>query len=92
MDENIEISIISPVYNESDNIEIFINKVFQVMGESSRNWELIIIDDGSTDGSRDILKKLSKDKPELRALLLSKILVKHQQYKQALIKLKESIL
>ena len=72
MDENIEISIISPVYNESDNIEIFINKVFQVMGESSRNWELIIIDDGSTDGSRDILKKLSKEKPELRALLLSK--------------------
>lgn len=72
MDENIEISIISPVYNESDNIEIFINKVFQVMGESSRNWELVIIDDGSTDGSRDILKKLSKEKPELRALLLSK--------------------
>tara|TARA_A100001234_G_scaffold49822_1_gene41793 strand:+ start:724 stop:1692 length:969 start_codon:yes stop_codon:yes gene_type:complete len=72
MDENIEISIISPVYNESDNIEIFINKVFQIMGESSRNWELIIIDDGSTDGSRDILKKLSKEKPELRALLLSK--------------------
>ena len=72
MDENIEISIISPVYNESDNIEIFINKVFQVMGESSRNWELIIIDDGSTDGSRDILKKLSKEKPELRVLLLSK--------------------
>tara|TARA_B100002052_G_scaffold133719_1_gene122864 strand:+ start:1722 stop:2690 length:969 start_codon:yes stop_codon:yes gene_type:complete len=72
MDESIEISIISPVYNESDNIEIFINKVFQVMGESSRNWELIIIDDGSTDGSRDILKKLSKEKPELRALLLSK--------------------
>ena len=72
MDENIEISIISPVYNESDNIEIFINKVFQVMGESSRNWELVMIDDGSTDGSRDILKKLSKEKPELRALLLSK--------------------
>jgi len=72
MDENIEISIISPVYNESDNIEIFINKVFEVMGESSCNWELIIIDDGSTDGSRDILKKLSKEKPELRALLLSK--------------------
>tara|TARA_Y100001935_G_scaffold251100_1_gene252366 strand:+ start:945 stop:1913 length:969 start_codon:yes stop_codon:yes gene_type:complete len=72
MDENIEISIISPVYNESDNIEIFINKVFQVMGESSRNWELIIIDDGSTDGSRDTLKKLSKEKPELRVLLLSK--------------------
>ena len=72
MDENIEISIISPVYNESYNIEIFINKVFQVMGESSRNWELIIIDDGSTDGSRDILKKLSKEKRELRALLLSK--------------------
>ncbi len=72
MDENIEISIISPVYNESDNIEIFINKVFQVMDESSRNWELIIIDDGSTDGSRDILKKLSKEKPELRVLLLSK--------------------
>ena len=72
MDENIEISIISPVYNESDNIEIFINKVFQIMSESSRNWELIIIDDGSTDGSRDILKKLSKEKRELRALLLSK--------------------
>ena len=72
MDKNIEVSIISPVLNESENIESFVNGVFQTMSENRYTWELIIVDDGSTDGSNDILKKISKDRPQLRALLLSK--------------------
>ena len=72
MDKDIEVSIISPVLNESENIESFVNSVFQTMSENRYTWELIIVDDGSTDGSNDILKKMSKDRPQLRALLLSK--------------------
>tara|TARA_S200000501_G_C20865772_1_gene761870 strand:+ start:3226 stop:4194 length:969 start_codon:yes stop_codon:yes gene_type:complete len=72
MDQNVEVSIISPVFNESENIETFVTRVFQTMRESGRGWELIIVDDGSTDGSSDTLKRLSQDKPELRVLILSK--------------------
>ena len=61
MDQDIEVSIISPVFNESENIETFVSRVFQTMRESGRSWELIIVDDGSTDGSRDTLKRLSRE-------------------------------
>ena len=54
MDQNIEVSIISPVFNESENIETFVSRVFQAMRESERSWELIIVDDGSTDDTMEI--------------------------------------
>ena len=72
MDQNVEVSIISPVFNESENIETFVTRVFQTMRESGLSWELIIVDDGSTDGSSDALKRLSQEKSELRVLVLSK--------------------
>ena len=72
MDQNVEVSIISPVFNESENIENFVTRVFQTMRESRLSWELIIVDDGSTDGSSNALKRLSQEKSELRVLVLSK--------------------
>ena len=69
MDQNVEVSIISPVFNESENIETFVTRVFQTMRESGLSWELIIVDDGSTDGSSDALKRLSQERSELRVLV-----------------------
>ena len=71
MERDIEISVIAPVFNEKDNLLSFSNSVTTTMDKLGREWELLIIDDGSTDGSSDIIKDLSKH-PRIRSLLLSK--------------------
>lgn len=71
MERDIEISVIAPVFNEKDNLLSFSNSVTSTMDKLGSEWELLIIDDGSTDGSSDIIKHLSKH-PRIRSLLLSK--------------------
>ena len=54
MIDNKNILIISPTYNEIQNIELFINSVLEL------NLNLLIIDDGSPDGTAQIVKKSEK--------------------------------
>ena len=49
------LSVVMPVYNERDTIEEIINRVLAV----PLRTELIVVDDGSTDGTRDKLKELA---------------------------------
>jgi len=71
MEKNIEISVIAPVLDEKENLTSFVNSITMVMNEFGKEWEMIIIDDGSTDGSADTLKSLSTN-PRIRSLLLAK--------------------
>ena len=72
MESKTDISIISPIYNEQENIRNFVSAVYNTMSSQNCNWELILVDDGSTDESRSLLKSLAKDHLNLRVLLLSK--------------------
>ena len=72
MESKTDISIISPIYNEQENIRNFVSAVYSTMSSQNCNWELILVDDGSTDESRSLLKSLAKDHHNLRVLLLSK--------------------
>lgn len=49
------ISVIAPVYNEKENISILIQRIEQALKKRFTSYEIILIDDGSTDGSREIL-------------------------------------
>ena len=55
------ISIIAPCYNESDNIEPFYQRLVKIFKEelSDYDYEIIVVDDNSTDSSSKILKKIS---------------------------------
>lgn len=53
----VEVSILMPVYNERDTLERAIENV--VAADVADNYELIIVDDGSDDGSTDVLRDLS---------------------------------
>jgi polyisoprenyl-phosphate glycosyltransferase len=56
-------SIIAPIYNEIDNIPELYRRVKEVMDSFGEPWELILVDDGSTDGSTDRIRELAaKDK------------------------------
>ena len=51
------VSVITPSYNSARFIEESIASVIQ---QTYVNWELIIVDDASTDHSRDIIKRMAK--------------------------------
>lgn len=66
---NIYVSIIVPVYNEAESLNLLHERIFQAMGASSYNWEVIYVDDGSGDSSFQILENLAKkDQQHTRAL------------------------
>lgn len=56
------ISLILPVYNEADKLERNVNKTRDFLNSLNINYEIIIAEDGSTDGSDKISEKLSRDK------------------------------
>lgn len=66
---NPEISVIVPVYNEEPNIEPLVMRLLESLKSMERSFEIILIDDGSTDGSHDILKTLQSRTPELRVVI-----------------------
>ena len=71
MEKKLDISVISPVFNELENLETFVESVTAVMNSTNMSWELIIVDDGSSDGSSKILKKIGYQE-NIRSILLSK--------------------
>ena len=60
-----KLSVIMPVYNERNTLRQAVEKVLAVGLET----ELICVDDGSTDGSREILEQLQQQHPEIRVVL-----------------------
>ena len=53
-----DISIVIPVYNEAENVEILHRKLVDVLSKSKKKWEIIFVDDGSRDGTFSKLKNL----------------------------------
>ncbi|MEI7671278.1 MAG: glycosyltransferase, partial [Deltaproteobacteria bacterium] len=65
------ISLVIPVYNEEDNLPSLMARIRPVMSGLKRPWEIILIDDGSRDGSLEILKRFTLD-PEVRVVELTR--------------------
>lgn len=65
---SIKYSVVVPLKNEEDNILELVNELEPVMEGLKEPWELICIDDGSTDGTAVKLKELSGSKNYLRIL------------------------
>jgi glycosyltransferase involved in cell wall biosynthesis len=61
-----KLSVVMPVYNEQSTLREVVARVLAVPG---MDIELICIDDGSTDGSREILTQLERQHPQMRVLL-----------------------
>ena len=59
------ISIAAPVYNEEEGILEFIGEVTKNMRAQPLAWELVLVNDGSTDRTLDLLKEQKQEIPEI---------------------------
>ena len=54
-----KLTIVSPAYNEVHNIKVFVEQIEEVLSNKIEEFEIIIVDDNSKDGSEEILRKLN---------------------------------
>ncbi len=64
----VNLSIIIPVYNESGNVQPLVDEISSVFNTTNWNWEIVFVDDASTDGTWDQIKSAKARNPRIRAL------------------------
>ncbi|MBK7316627.1 MAG: glycosyltransferase family 2 protein [Anaerolineales bacterium] len=57
------LSLVTPVYNEQDNLPLLFEAINKVMPTMNRTWEVILVDDGSQDNSLAVLNEYAKKDP-----------------------------
>jgi len=65
-----ELSVVIPLFNEEENIEPLYLGLKDVLERLGKRYEIIVVDDGSTDGSFESLKRLHADDPLLKVIRL----------------------
>jgi dolichol-phosphate mannosyltransferase len=65
------LSVVIPALNEAENLPVLI-EALNAKARCAPNLEIVIVDDGSTDGSRDVLRELARTTPCLRYVALSR--------------------
>nr|WIE90562.1 glycosyltransferase family 2 protein [Mesorhizobium sp. WSM4875] len=56
-----QLSIVIPMYNEADNVEPLIVRIHQAMENYSQPWEVVLVDDGSTDATPNEIRRLAAE-------------------------------
>jgi glycosyltransferase involved in cell wall biosynthesis len=67
-----DLSIVVPLFNEEENIGPFLDELFEVLSATDLDFEVICIDDGSSDRTCDLLKERAPQEPRLRVLRFGK--------------------
>ena len=69
---DITYSIVVPIYNEIDSLPELYHRVKGVMESSGETWELLLVDDGSTDGSMDKIRELAEADKHVRPVIFAR--------------------
>ncbi len=72
MNSNVALSIVVPIYNEEESLPFLVNQLLEVLHPMEETFELVLVNDGSSDKSAEVIRKLSDDVPELVGVLLRK--------------------
>lgn len=68
----IDLSIVVPVHNESSGIDAFMDRILSVLNGQPLNYEIIFVDDGSTDGTLEKLIAFRVANNRIKLLSLSR--------------------
>ena len=67
-----DISVVIPLYNEEESLPELAEWIRRVMEENNFSYEIIFVDDGSNDKSFHVIRELSKENPNIRAVRFSR--------------------
>src|SRR5512134_2186787 len=65
-------SIVAPIYNELENLPELYRRVREVMDSTGETWVLVLVDDGSTDGSTEMICELAKEAKRVRPVIFAR--------------------
>lgn len=68
MDKRVDISVVVPLYNEEESLPELVAWIDRVAKGEALSYEIIMVDDGSTDGSWSVVQRLKKEYPAIRGL------------------------
>lgn len=66
------VSFVFPMFNEADNIESTIRRATELAAQISGDYEIVVADDASTDGSADLIDRIAAKDPHLKPVHLKK--------------------
>jgi len=66
------LSIVAPIFNELENLPELHRRVTATMSSLRVDWELLLVDDGSTDGSTDAIRSLARSDPHVRPIIFAR--------------------
>ncbi len=72
MSSNVALSIVVPIFNEEESLPLLVNQLLEVLEPMEETFELVLVNDGSSDRSAEIMEKLSVQVPEIVGVLLRK--------------------
>ncbi len=67
-----ELSVVAPMYNEETNIEPFVQAVAAVLDAEGLDYEILLVDDGSRDGTWSAISRVAERQPRVRGVHLSR--------------------
>lgn len=65
-----DLSVVVPVYNERDSLDPLVSQLHATLSKAGQSYELVLVDDGSTDGSWEELTRLTRAFPHLQIIRL----------------------
>lgn len=72
MPEKPEVTVIAPVYNEAQSLPVLYGRMKEVLEATGCTWELLLVDDGSTDGSTEAIRRLGQEDRRVRPVIFAR--------------------
>ena len=72
MSAPLDLSVVVPLYNEEESLPLLVEQLLSALRPSGERFELVLVNDGSSDHTAEVLERLSREIPELVGVLLRK--------------------
>src|ERR1051325_2158741 len=66
------ISVVVPIFNEQENLAELRRRLAGALGETGEDWEVVLVNDGSRDGSGDLLRQFHSEDARFKVVSLSR--------------------
>ena len=72
MTEKPKFSIVVPMYNEEESLPVLYQRITEVMDRTSEPWEFVMVDDGSSDRTADMIRDFSQEDQRVRPVIFAR--------------------